>query len=908
MEDDDVLKDLSNEGKNLSDTLYKSDKFGRAAKNLGLSTVGELNSLVKQIHDEMLSGDEINFVNTGANFDSETIEQLKQLPTHTATGDVSEAEIRNILIGDGKIKTGTNKTPNGSVNNVAVENNGTNSGVLENNISSPDKSGLATAVNNSGKGVKTSTSKGNVTPNNPVIGKKNIKTAVVIVENNDNNNQNNPQDTVKNGKNISVDDRKQQLQQKIDNTNITVANGVNAEIVNDQNGTDNAVGVDRGSKGEGKERIIATAVNFDYNSVQTNNGKGNNAQWSSVVKKAKANKTGVQTAVLTEVDVDTDAQTDSNGLLVVNNGIQTGAKKGSKNNNAEGMIAVGGMGMVITAEGVSADASGMGGASMDETNSVGNGGRWHFGKNNKNKKSTFDKVSNGIGKGVKSAKRINKIKGAAVTAGKKLQIMDAEGNVDAIGTTTNELQTDVKAVGNFAGRTSKKINKKINTRIMSRSVNSVNKKIKKTEQKVTKSLAKTSSKAVNKMIQIAVKAVSAMLQKLVALIASLGPVALIAIGAVVVVVCVLLIFGSTLDSDQLDSYIEYMSEVNTEFQEETLGYYNEGYKMSGTYNGIAYIDWKAALSTLQILQPDLDGSDAEFELLDKFIKDGVMYSITTTTVDEYVLSGSEDSSDVATVSSTAKDDSDSDDEEDDEDVVTTTIKYVVDVGTLDDYEEWLRNNEAYVRKFFKKEDIAYQSGSSSDDEDSDSSASEMYADDVEDWILEMITLYNSDDFDSMLSEAGVSLSSLDFESGTIFDTGESTGILKYPTTSRTITAGFPYYSSGASHTGVDFKCAENTPVCACADGVVIVAKELTYSYGKYLVIKHTGINNGQTLYTLYAHNNTLLVGVGDVVQQGQLIAYSGNTGNSTGPHCHLSVLDSWSPQNYVDPMDYLGEE
>lgn len=123
------------------------------------------------------------------------------------------------------------------------------------------------------------------------------------------------------------------------------------------------------------------------------------------------------------------------------------------------------------------------------------------------------------------------------------------------------------------------------------------------------------------------------------------------------------------------------------------------------------------------------------------------------------------------------------------------------------------------------------------------------------------------------------------------------GSLGYPTDSRTISAGFPRYSGGSWHGGVDFPVASGSNVYAAASGTVIIAKNLNYSYGHYLVIDH-----GNGLSTLYAHNTTLYVGVGDHVNKGQVIAASGSTGNSTGPHCHFEVRING---NQVNPMNYL---
>lgn len=133
-------------------------------------------------------------------------------------------------------------------------------------------------------------------------------------------------------------------------------------------------------------------------------------------------------------------------------------------------------------------------------------------------------------------------------------------------------------------------------------------------------------------------------------------------------------------------------------------------------------------------------------------------------------------------------------------------------------------------------------------------------------------------------------------SGGNYNTGS--GTLAWPTYSHSISAGFPYYSSGAYHSGVDFPVPIGTAVHAADSGVVITVKRLTTSYGQYIIISH-----GNGMQTLYAHNSQLLVSVGQNVSKGQLIAYSGSTGNSTGPHCHFEVRINGKA---VNPMNYLG--
>ena len=115
--------------------------------------------------------------------------------------------------------------------------------------------------------------------------------------------------------------------------------------------------------------------------------------------------------------------------------------------------------------------------------------------------------------------------------------------------------------------------------------------------------------------------------------------------------------------------------------------------------------------------------------------------------------------------------------------------------------------------------------------------------------------------------------------------------------SGSVTALFGHYPSGAKHTGTDIGCPEGTPVHAVRDGVVIKRRELTTSYGKYLMIDHGG-----GLVTIYGHNSKLLVNEGDHVKQAQVIALSGSTGNSTGNHCHIELRYNGTPVNFAPSL------
>lgn len=97
------------------------------------------------------------------------------------------------------------------------------------------------------------------------------------------------------------------------------------------------------------------------------------------------------------------------------------------------------------------------------------------------------------------------------------------------------------------------------------------------------------------------------------------------------------------------------------------------------------------------------------------------------------------------------------------------------------------------------------------------------------------------------------------------------------------------------HSGIDFGIPPGTAVHAAAEGVVRRASDDAVS-GKLLLLDH-----GSGVSTLYCHNESLLVSVGDRVAAGQLIARSGNSGLSTGPHLHYQVD---LPEGPVDPLRF----
>ena len=101
---------------------------------------------------------------------------------------------------------------------------------------------------------------------------------------------------------------------------------------------------------------------------------------------------------------------------------------------------------------------------------------------------------------------------------------------------------------------------------------------------------------------------------------------------------------------------------------------------------------------------------------------------------------------------------------------------------------------------------------------------------------------------------------------------------------------------GKLHKGVDWAIPTGTRIFASCAGTV-VRSEYHYSYGYYVLLSHA---DGRM--TRYAHCSKLLVSVGQSVKQGETIALSGNTGNSTGPHLHFEMIINGKP---VNPLKYI---
>lgn len=111
--------------------------------------------------------------------------------------------------------------------------------------------------------------------------------------------------------------------------------------------------------------------------------------------------------------------------------------------------------------------------------------------------------------------------------------------------------------------------------------------------------------------------------------------------------------------------------------------------------------------------------------------------------------------------------------------------------------------------------------------------------------------------------------------------------------------------AGSAHTGTDIAGAgiNCTPIYAIQSGVVTTSGYSNYGYGNYIIINHGEcVDNNSSYISLYGHCSSLVVKEGETVEKGQLIAYVGTTGNSTGPHLHLEIRENGQR---VDPLKFF---
>ena len=109
------------------------------------------------------------------------------------------------------------------------------------------------------------------------------------------------------------------------------------------------------------------------------------------------------------------------------------------------------------------------------------------------------------------------------------------------------------------------------------------------------------------------------------------------------------------------------------------------------------------------------------------------------------------------------------------------------------------------------------------------------------------------------------------------------------------------YDEKHPHKGIDYLTPEGTPILAAADGRVLTIGWEPNGYGHYIVILHSDLSG-----TVYAHLSKINVIFNTMVSKGDVIGYSGNSGNTTGAHLHFEYRsEAAKPGTAKDPKPYM---
>ncbi len=126
--------------------------------------------------------------------------------------------------------------------------------------------------------------------------------------------------------------------------------------------------------------------------------------------------------------------------------------------------------------------------------------------------------------------------------------------------------------------------------------------------------------------------------------------------------------------------------------------------------------------------------------------------------------------------------------------------------------------------------------------------------------------------------------------------GRADAVFEWPVAGKII-SGFGATTNGERNDGINIATAMGAPIRAAASGTVTYAGDELKGYGNLLLLKHA---NGYV--TAYAHADHLIVGRGDTVTKGEVIGYSGTTGDVTSPQLHFEIRRDTTP---LDPRGLL---
>lgn len=313
------------------------------------------------------------------------------------------------------------------------------------------------------------------------------------------------------------------------------------------------------------------------------------------------------------------------------------------------------------------------------------------------------KMPKRISTAIKGTKIINNITNKVVKTGKSINTGLNEG--------------ELKSFENSSSRIMTKPVKKVVNKVTEKATNLIGKGTKKVAKKIgTKAIEKTTN-ALVKILKVVAKLIADVVKLIISMLPQIAPVIII----IIIIAAFCSFFGLGMSDDTKKEYEQYMISIQDEYDKQTVDYYNQGKIVQGTIEGKGFINWKAPLAIIQMLNGDLVYDNAEKELLKTF-KDAGLYEKITEETYTYQKTTEETDEDGNKITK--------------EETVTETKKIVYN-SSIDDFINWCNNNFSKINEYKKAKKLNY-----------DSNQTKFTDDEVE----QIKLLYNSNTFFDLFSE------------------------------------------------------------------------------------------------------------------------------------------------------------
>lgn len=285
------------------------------------------------------------------------------------------------------------------------------------------------------------------------------------------------------------------------------------------------------------------------------------------------------------------------------------------------------------------------------------------------------KMPKRIATAIKGAKFINNTANKVIKTGKTINTGLNEGGLKSFENTSSRIMT--KPV------------KKVANKVTGKATNLVSKGTKKVVKKVGTKVVQKTTHLMIKLMQLIIKLIANVMKLILSMLPEIAPVIII----LVVIVAFCSFFGLGMSEDTKKEYEQFMISVQDEYDKQTVEYYNQGKIVQGTIEGKGFINWKAPLSIIQMLNGDLVYDNAEKELLNSFKDAGLYEKISEET---YTYEKITEETDKDGKKTTKKE-------------TVTETKKVVSNPSIDDFINWCNNNFSKINKYKKAKKIKYDS-------------------------------------------------------------------------------------------------------------------------------------------------------------------------------------------------------